>query len=93
MSIFGKSFLSLFVLSGICLAAGSFLTANESSGDPMSKTPFFLIAGAALIGAGLAALYLGIKLYIRHRAELLHIRRPSSYTRQRTKRKRITPES
>lgn len=81
----------MFVLSGVCLAVGSYLATIEISDDPFSKSSLFLIVGATLIALGLAALYSGIKSYRHHRAVVLHIkRRHEGYQRVRVKKRRQT---
>lgn len=89
MAKIGKTFITLFAVSGVCLAAGSYLSAIEISDDPVSKSSLFLIVGATLIGLGLTALYSGIKSYRHHRAVVLHIRRRhEGYERARVKKRR-----
>ena len=91
MAKIGKAFVSLFLLSSLCLAVGIYLARNGTTDDPLSKSPLALIVGATLIGFGLAALYLGIKAYRRHRAVVLHIsRRQLAKKRSRLDKKRRT---
>jgi drug/metabolite transporter (DMT)-like permease len=85
-----KTPLGLVLLSSICLTAGTLLAVNETSVDPMSKTPVFLVVGAFLIAVGLVSLYFGVAMYLRHRDLLEHKRGEGSYIRQRSKRKRTT---
>ena len=85
----GRKFITLFAVSGVCLAAGSYLSAMEVSDDPLSKSSLVLIVGATSIALGLAALYSGIKSYRHHRAMKLHIRRHrEDYQRVRVKKRR-----
>ena len=84
-----KTFTALFVISGVCLAIGSYLALTEVSDDPLSRSSLILIIGATFIALGFAALLSGIKSYRHHRAVVLHIRRrQDGYKRVRVKKRR-----
>ncbi len=84
-----KAFTGLFLLSGVCLVAGTYIAANEVTGDPLNSSPLVVVAGAVLVAIGLAALLAGIKSYRRHRAVILHItRRPEDRRRVRVRKKK-----
>jgi hypothetical protein len=85
MAKIGKKFITLFVISGVCLSVGSYLSATEISDDPLSKSSLVLIVGATFMALGLAALYSGIKSYLHHRAIR---RRHEGYERVRVKKRR-----
>jgi hypothetical protein len=84
-----KTFTALFVISGVCLAIGSYLAVSEALDNPLSRSSVALIVGATFIALGVAALFSGIKSYRHHRAVVLHIRRrQDGYKRVRVKKRR-----
>lgn len=89
MTKIGNNFTILFVISGLCLVAGGYLSAMDISNDPLNESSLVLIVSATFIGLGLAALYSGIKSYLHHRAVVLHIsRHHEGYKRVRVKKRR-----
>jgi hypothetical protein len=84
-----KTFTALFVISGVCLAIGSYLAVTEVSDNPLSRSSAALIVGATFIALGVAALFSGVQSYRHHRAVVRHIRRRhEGYERVRVKKRR-----
>jgi hypothetical protein len=84
-----KTFTALFVISGVCLAFGSYLAVTEVLDNPLNRSSLALIVGATFIAAGVAALFSGIESYRHHRAVVRHIRRRhEGYERVRVKKRR-----
>jgi heme exporter protein D len=71
----GRTFTTIFLLSGLFLAIGVGLGINESADDPLGKSSLGLIIAATSIGFGLAMLYMAIKSFLHHRAIMAHISR------------------
>ena len=86
-----RTFTSFFALSALCLATGVYLAASSATTDPIASSSGGLIAGASLIAFGLAALYMGVKSFLHHRAVVLHISRKHRAGRRVRVRKRRSP--